>query len=61
MSSDGRLAPGLIREQQREEPCADDQRARDVHRDGSLEVRVQRDDWSLHSPKRRVNEIRGEK
>ena len=44
---DRRLAPRLVREQQREGAAPDDERPRDVHRDGSLEVRVERNDGSL--------------
>ena len=44
---DRRLAPRLVREQQREGAASDDERSRDVHRDGSLKVRIERNDGSL--------------
>lgn len=46
--SDRRLPTRLIRKSESEEAAADNQGARDVYRNGSLEVRVQRNDGSLH-------------
>ena len=44
---DRRLPARLVREQQRERPAPNDERARHVHRHSGLEVRVQRDDRAL--------------